>query len=187
MKAEKLSGKVLIAMPGQSDSPLGMSVVLVCSHSSRGTMGLVINKPAGGLSAKDLLDQLEIPSSSETERIRVHFGGPMENSRGFVLHSHDYKTHESTLNVDSRFGMTGTMQILQDISRGNGPESCLLALGYAGWGAGQLEREIQKNGWLVGDASHDLVFGMESSKKWMAAVGSIGVDPALLSQVGGTA
>ena len=183
-----LSGKLLIAMPGMGDPRFERSVVFICAYSEDGAMGLIVNKPAPDLTFGQLLKQLEIPAPDDPSRvIRVHFGGPVEHARGFVLHSADYGGEGATLNVDDRFGMTATIDILQAIARGKGPESSLLALGYAGWGPGQLEREILANGWLTCDASPELVFSDRNEMKWTRALGTLGVDPVSLSGVAGRA
>ena len=186
-RIDALTGKLLIAMPGMGDPRFEKSVVLVCAHSEGGAMGLIVNKPAADLRFADLLEQLGIPQSPSTEHIRVHFGGPVEHGRGFVLHSADYARNESTMKVDSRYGMTATLDILHDISRGEGPNACIMALGYAGWGPGQLEGEFQRNGWLVCDAREDIVFGADNPAKWEAALASIGITPMSLSAAGGRA
>ncbi len=178
---------MLIAMPGMGDSRFDRSVVYLCAHSEDGAMGLIVNKPAPDLDFEELLTQLELTPSEETRQIKVHIGGPVENGRGFVLHSPEYENGESTLQVDDDFGMTATLDILEDISNGDGPENCLLALGYAGWGPGQLEGEIQANGWLTCEASHNLVFGKGDGEKWEAALASLGISPSFLSATGGNA
>ncbi|MGG7644839.1 YqgE/AlgH family protein [Rhodovulum sp. YNF3179] len=185
--AESLSGKLLIAMPGMSDPRFEKSVVYLCAHSADGAMGLIVNKPTPDLRFSDLLEQLEIAPSDDTSAIRVHFGGPVEHGRGFVLHSSDYRSNESTLQVDEDFGMTATLDILEDIARGAGPGACLLALGYAGWGPGQLEQELQANGWLTCAAAPDLVFSADDAGKWTAALESMGISPSFLSADGGSA
>ncbi|PWE32310.1 YqgE/AlgH family protein [Maritimibacter sp. 55A14] len=182
-----LDGQFLIAMPGMGDPRFERSVIFVCAHSAEGAMGLIVNKPAPDLRFSDLLEQLEIPAGRDTSAIRVHIGGPVEHGRGFVLHSNEYSSPASTLRVDDRFGMTATLDILEDISQGQGPRACLLALGYAGWGPGQLEAEIQRNGWLTCDASPDIVFGLADHEKWGAALESMGISPSFLSSDGGTA
>lgn len=182
-----LNGKLLVAMPSMGDLRFERSVVYICAHSEDGAMGLIVNKPASDLRFKDLLKQLEIEAAGQKNEIRVHIGGPVEHGRGFVLHSADYAAKGSTLRVDERFGMTATIDILEDISNGEGPNSCLLALGYAGWGPGQLEGEIQANGWLTCDASPEIVFSNTDSKKWEAALASMGVSPSFLSASGGSA
>ena len=183
-----LSGKLLIAMPGMGDPRFEHSVIFMCAHSDEGAMGLIVNKPAPELTLGQLLKQLDIPMPDDPARaIRVHFGGPVEHVRGFVLHSADYSGHGTTLRVDDRFGMTATLDILQAIARGQGPQSSILALGYAGWGPGQLEAEILGNGWLTCDASPDLVFAPRDDTKWSRALGTLGVDPILLSSKAGRA
>lgn len=182
-----LSGKLLIAMPGMGDPRFEKSVIYMCAHSSDGSMGLIVNKPAPGLKMDDLLDQLNIPRGDGSRGVIVHFGGPVEHGRGFVLHSSDYATGDSTLKVDDRFGMTATLDILQDMASGGGPRDRILALGYAGWGPGQLEDEIHRNGWLTCDAAPEIVFAEDDNAKWVAALKSLGIDPLMLSAEAGRA
>ncbi len=182
-----LNGKLLIAMPGMNDPRFANSVILMCSHSEEGAMGLIINKPTRGLQLTDLLEQPEISQSDTSRDICVHFGGPVEHGRGFVLHSTDYSTAGATTEVSNNIGMTATQEILEAIAEGSGPKSVLLALGYAGWEPGQLENEIRENGWLVADSSTDIVFGTDSSAKWTDALQTLGVDPLLLSSTSGRA
>ena len=182
-----LDGQLLIAMPGMGDLRFERAVIFLCAHSSEGAMGLIVNKPAPELSFADLLAQLKIPATVDLKGSRVHFGGPVEHGRGFVLHSGEYKVEESSLRVSPEFAMTATIDILQDIARGEGPNRALLALGYAGWGPGQLEGEIQQNGWLTAPADPELIFGLNDSEKWGAALHSISIDPRLLSAEGGRA
>ncbi|WP_172298842.1 YqgE/AlgH family protein [Pseudoruegeria sp. HB172150] len=182
-----LSGKLLIAMPGMGDPHFEKSVVFLCAHSDDGSMGLIVNKPAPGLAMDDLLEQLEIPRGTGSRNVGVYFGGPVEHGRGFVLHSGDYATASTTLKVDERFGMTATLDILQDMAAGGGPDQRILALGYAGWGPGQLEDEIHQNGWLTCDATPEIVFAPDNSSKWVAALKSLGIDPLTLSAAAGRA
>ncbi len=182
-----LSGKLLVAMPGMGDPRFEKSVIFVCAHSDDGAMGLVVNKPAPEVRFADLLDQLNITQRANGADIRVHFGGPVEHGRGFVLHSADYSANGTTLQVDDRIGMTGTLDILEDIARGMGPARSILALGYAGWGPGQLESEILQNGWLTCDAPLDLVFSPDNGAKWEGALRTLGIDPLTLSSVAGRA
>lgn len=182
-----LSGKMLIAMPGMGDPRFDHSVIFMCAHSEDGAMGLIVNKPAKELSLKNLLKQLGIAQSPGARDIRVHFGGPVENSRGFVLHSADYESRQATLKVDGRFGMTATLDILEALAQGEGPARSILALGYSGWGPGQLEGEILQNGWLTCDATDDLLFSSDNAGKWETALRSLGVDPLLLSASAGRA
>ena len=182
-----LSGKLLIAMPGMADPRFEHSVIYLCAHSDEGAMGLVINKPAPDLSFGQLLDQLGIPRQDHGHDIRVHFGGPVEHVRGFVLHSGEYGGNDSTMQVDQNFCMTATVDILQAIAEGEWPEASLLALGYAGWGPMQLENEILANVWLTCDATEDLVFAAPNPRKWEWALRSLGVDPLSLSAKAGRA
>jgi putative transcriptional regulator len=183
-----LSGKLLIAMPGMGDPRFEHSVVYICAHSQEGAMGLIVNKPTPELNFTDLLEQLKIaPPPAEAPEVRVHYGGPVEGGRGFVLHSGDYTGNSSTLQVDDRFGMTATLDVLEDLSRGTGPHRCFLALGYAGWGPGQIEDELQSNGWLTCDAAPELVFDADPGRKWQMALASLGIDPLMLSATGGRA
>lgn len=182
-----LSGKLLIAMPGMGDPRFEKSVIFMCAYSDEGAMGLIVNKPAPDLAVGDLLEQLGIEAGPTPIRLPVHVGGPVEHGRGFVLHSRDYGREGATLDVNDTFGMTATLEILEDMAQGRGPESALLALGYAGWGPGQLEGEIQRNGWLTCDATPDLVFETADAEKWSAALKGLGVDARLLSSTGGRA
>ncbi|MEX0283046.1 MAG: YqgE/AlgH family protein [Paracoccaceae bacterium] len=181
-----LTGKLLIAMPGMGDPRFESSVVFMCEHSDKGALGLIVNKPAPGITLGDLLKQLEIQGKPETDH-PVHFGGPVEGSRGFVLHSSDYESSLETLVVSDAFSMTTTMDILEDIAAGNGPKCVLMMLGYSGWGPMQLESEIAQNGWLTVDAEPDLVFSEDHSGKWNAALRALGVDPKGLSAAAGHA
>lgn len=182
-----LEGKILIAMPSMGDPRFEHSVVLLCSHSEQGAMGLIINKPNREIRMSDVLDQLDIAGSPEMTNLVVHFGGPVETGRGFVLHSDDYTSSLHTLSVPGGFGMTATLDILEEIAQGKGPDSALMMLGYAGWGPGQLEQEIAQNGWLTADASPNLVFQVPASQQWAAALESLGVDPLSLSSAAGHA
>ena len=184
---DTLTGQLLIAMPGMGDPRFARSVIYVCAHSDDGAMGLIVNKPAPDVRFADLLAQLEIPTGEGLRDIRVHFGGPVENERGFVLHSEDYQSGAGTLEVDDAISMTATQDILEDIAAGNGPERSLLALGYSGWGPGQLEAEIAQNGWLTATAPADILFGRANEHKWSAALKVLGIDPLLLSAEAGNA
>jgi putative transcriptional regulator len=182
-----LDGQLLIAMPGMGDPRFDRAVIFMCAHSSEGAMGLIINKPAPELRFRTLLDQLKIHSEVDLDQTPVHFGGPVEHGRGFVLHSSDYTVDGGSLRVNPSFSMTATLDILQDMARGEGPHRALLALGYAGWGPGQLESEIQANGWLTASADPDLVFAGSDDAKWESALRSLSIDPRLLSVSGGRA
>jgi putative transcriptional regulator len=183
-----LTGKLLIAMPGMGDPRFERSVILMCAHSPEAAMGLIVNKPIPELGFADLLRQLAIGGRAPPEsEIRVHFGGPVEHGRGFVLHSDDYASNASTLQVGGGFGMTATLDILEHIARGAGPKRAFLALGYSGWGPGQLEDEIVRNGWLTAEATPELVFAADNAGKWGRALKSLGIDPLTLSSDAGHA
>ena len=183
-----LTAKVLIAMPGMGDPRFAQAVVFICAHSDDGAMGLIVNKPATELSFTDLLEQLEITPGDGAGDIRVHFGGPVEHGRGFVLHSGEYRAgSDSTLGINDDFALTATLDILEDLAQGSGPARSLMALGYAGWAAGQLESEIAGNGWLTAEARPGIVFGDDNATKWRRALETIGVDPVMLSATGGRA
>ncbi len=182
-----LNGKLLIAMPGMLDPRFAKSVIFMCAHSEDGAMGLIVNKPTPDLKLADLLEQLDIHKGNASRDIRVHFGGPVEHGRGFVLHSADYSAEEATLDIDEQFGMTATQDVLKALADGDGPNSAMLMLGYAGWEPGQLEHEIVDNGWLVTDATPEIVFGSDSQIKWVAALKTLGVDPITLSATAGRA
>ncbi|MEX0281075.1 MAG: YqgE/AlgH family protein [Arenibacterium sp.] len=182
-----LTGKILIAMPGMGDPRFERSVVFMCSHSDEGAMGLIVNKPVPDLSLSALLGQLEIPAGNVDDATPVYFGGPVEGARGFVLHSPDYTSGLHSLDVSDVFSMTATLDILEDLGTGDGPEQALMVLGYAGWGPGQLEGEIAMNGWLTGEASPELVYETEDAVKWETALKTLGVDPLTLSASAGRA
>jgi putative transcriptional regulator len=183
----ELAGKLLIAMPSMGDFRFEQSVVFLCAHSDEGAMGLIINKPAQDVVLGDVLGQLDIDVTQTVRELRVHIGGPVETARGFVLHSRDYQSNLQTLNVDADFAMTGTLDVLEEIGKATGPTRSQLMLGYAGWGAGQLEGEIRHNGWLVCDATPELVFEVDDDAKWAKALDSIGVNPLTLSSSAGRA
>jgi len=182
-----LTGKMLIAMPGMGDPRFDHSVVLLCAHSDEGAMGLIVNKRVPDLNLDDLLEQLEIERGDGSHGVAVHFGGPVEGGRGFVLHTRDYAGKPGTLDIDKAFGMTATKDILVDIAMGQGPKATLTALGYAGWGPGQLESELQQNAWLTVDGDAAIVFDEDDGGKWARALKKLGIDPLMLSAAGGRA
>lgn len=181
-----LEGNLLIAMPQMSDPRFARSVIYLCAHSSEGAMGLVVNKLIESITFPDLLRQLNIDADSADEQIRVHFGGPVESGRGFVLHSDDY-VQESTLVVNDGIALTATIDVLRSIASGSGPRHSMLALGYAGWAPGQLDAEIQANGWLHVDPDSDLIFGGDLDAKWEKSINKLGIDVSLLSSEAGRA
>ncbi len=175
-----LIGQLLIAMPGMLDPRFTRTVIYLCAHNAEGAMGLVVNRLIGSITFPDLLEQLEIDNSGVKDEIHVHFGGPVESGRGFVLHSADYE-QEGTLKVTDAMSLTATIDILRDMAGGGGPSHSMLALGYAGWGPGQLDSEIQANGWLHVSADDKLVFEGDLEGKWERAISKLGFDPAMLS------
>lgn len=183
----QLAGKLLIAMPGMGDARFARSVVLICAYSPESAMGLIVNRPSRELKFSGVVEHLGIGDSAHAREIRVHFGGPVERGRGFVLHSDDWAGEDPSMEVPGGLRLTGTLDILEALARGQGPERALFALGYAGWGSGQLEGEIARNDWLVAEAPADLVFGAPDDEKWMLAMRGLGIDPLMLSPVAGHA
>jgi putative transcriptional regulator len=176
-----LSGQLLVAMPGMQDPRFEKTVIYMCAHNADGAMGLVVNRGLDMLTFPDMLEQLDIDVTGAGPPVNIHFGGPVETGRGFVLHSSDY-LQDATLIVDNELALTATLDILKAIALGGGPLQSLLALGYAGWGPGQLDGEIKSNGWLSVAADKDLVFGGDLNGKWDRAMGKIGIDPRMLSE-----
>jgi putative transcriptional regulator len=189
-----LDGQLLIAMPGMSDERFTRSVIYVCAHSDEGAMGIIVNRPAPDLSFPDLLVQLDIipPEDvirlpTQAERMQVLRGGPVETGRGFVLHSADFFIDNSTLPIDDGVCLTATVDILKAIARGEGPASAMLALGYSGWSPGQLESEIQANGWLNCPAHLNLLFEASLDARYDLALRALGIEPGMLSGQAGHA
>lgn len=183
---DSLTGQLLIAMPAMPDPRFAHSVIFMCMHDERGAMGLIVNQVVDGLDFDKLLEQVGIKETPPKRRIAIHVGGPVETGRGFVLHSSDYGL-DSTLDVNGGIRLTQSIEVLKEISRGGGPRQCLLALGYAGWGPGQLEREIKQNGWLNVAADEELIFGGAIDDKWRRALAKMGIDPTTLSSTAGRA
>jgi putative transcriptional regulator len=189
-----LDGQLLIAMPSMTDKRFARSVIYMCAHSSEGAMGLIINQRARNIDFPGLLRQLNLaPEEGESgeevdesvSEMQVHVGGPVETGRGFVLHSSDYYAPDSTLEIDEQMCLTATIDILKAIAGGRGPRHAILALGYAGWGAGQLESEIQQNGWLHCASDRELVFETDLTDKYGRALAKLGIDPThLVSDAG---
>ena len=185
-KTSSLDGKILIAMPGMTDSRFEHALVFLCAHSEQGAMGLIVNKTAPLMFFSDLVDKLDIATdpraiAEDVMRKPVLYGGPVEQFRGFVLHSTDYFSSEASLPISPEVALTATVDILRDIARGKGPERSVLALGYSGWGPGQLEDEIQHNGWLHCEADGSLLFDADIEAKYARAMAKLGVDPGMLS------
>ena len=181
-----LSGQLLIAMPQMRDPRFQRAVIYMCVHNTNGAMGLVVNRLAGSLTFPDLLQQLNIDSDNLKQSIRVHFGGPVESGRGFVLHSSDFKETGTTM-VPGGLALTATIDILKAIAQGGGPKRCMLALGYAGWGPKQLDGELQANAWLSVPADEELVFDGDLESKWERSLGKIGIAPKNLLGLSGDA
>src|SRR5215467_10970257 len=175
-----MTGQLLVAMPQMRDPRFARSVIYMCAHSADGAMGLVVNRRVGSITFDDLLQQLSIGPNKRSDEIRIHFGGPVEQGRGFVLHSSDY-LQSGSLKVDDQVALTATLDILKEMAAGGGPRKSLLALGYAGWGPGQLDAEIQANGWLSVSSDEALVFDADVEHKWERAIGKIGIDFSMLS------
>ena len=189
-----LDGQLLIAMPVMDDPRFERSVIYLCAHSSEGAMGIIVNRPAGSIDFPELLvqldiiekaDQIKLPENAES--MRVLKGGPVDTGRGFVLHSSDFFIKNATLRIDDGVCLTATVDILRAIAKGAGPKHAILALGYAGWGAGQLDNEIRDNAWLSVPSDEDLLFGTDLDHKWERAIAKIGVDFSMLSGEAGHA
>ncbi len=188
-----LDGQLLIAMPAMTDRRFARSVVYMCAHSKDGAMGLIINQRASHIDFPALMERLGLstvatqsPVADLAER-PVHVGGPVETGRGFVLHSADYVASDSTLQIDAKVCLTATVDILKAIAAGSGPYQSILALGYASWGAGQLEDELAANGWLTCPSDPELVFSSDLDRKYTRALAKLGVDLSHLSSEAGHA
>ena len=176
-----LTGKLLIAMPGMPDMRFEKSVIFMCSHSADGALGLIVNKPLDGLPFRELMTQMDIPVTDATPSVPVMFGGPVETDRGYVLHSNERASVSASLAVTSEISLTPTIDILRAIARGTGPQKFLFALGYAGWGPGQIEDEIAGNGWIHCDADSELIFRGDATSKWELALAKLGASISGLS------
>ena len=192
--SEYFDGQFLLAMPGMTDDRFARSVVYLCAHSDEGAMGIVINRRAPSLNFSELLIQLEVIAPDEAIRlpaqagaVPVLRGGPVEAGRGFVLHSNDFYIDNSTLPIDGGVSLTATIDILRAIAKGSGPDRAILALGYAGWSPGQLEDEMQNNGWLTCPADAGLIFDTPLESRYDTAMRKIGIDPGFLSTQSGRA
>jgi putative transcriptional regulator len=189
-----LDGQMLIAMPAMLDERFSRSLIYICAHSSEGAMGIIVNHPAPNINFSDLLVKLDVIPAADVIQlpsragvVKVMRGGPVETERGFVLHSADFFIENSTLPIDEGICLTATIDILKAIARGEGPASAILALGYAGWAPGQLENEIQGNGWLHCQADPELIFGRDIGGKYDRALKKIGIDLGMLSNEAGHA
>ena len=187
-RAGYLTGQLLIAMPAMRDPRFTRTVIYVCAHNEEGAMGIVVNRLIGSISFQDLMEQLELDPDRipEARMPSIHFGGPVETGRGFVLHTTDYLVPDS-MQLSESLALTATVDILRDISEGAGPDRRLLALGYAGWGPGQLDDELQDNAWLSVDSDPEILFDKVLDDKWDRALAKIGISPSLLSTEAGHA
>ena len=193
-ETSSLAGHFLIAMPGMSDRRFARTVIYMCVHSADTAMGIIVNRRAENISFSELLEHLELEGLPDTgdevhelADMQVHFGGPVETTRGFVLHTPDYKTQKRTLVVEKAVCLTATVDILKAITQGKGPAKALLALGYAGWAGGQLETEIRANGWLHCPADADIIFDPDIDRKYERALSALGVDEGHLVSIAGNA
>lgn len=183
-----LAGQILIAMPSMSDPRFARTVIYLCAHNADGAMGLVLNRVISSITFGDLLEELKVeePAPGEESSPAIHFGGPVETGRGFVLHSSDYVGPDS-MPLSEKLALTATVDVLKAIATGTGPRRHLLALGYAGWGPGQLDGELHENAWLSVEADPDLVFGDDLDEKWERALAKLGISASLLSTDAGHA
>lgn len=181
-----LDGQILLAMPGMDDPRFDRSVILLCSHDESGAMGLIINRAFKTLDFPQLLEQLEIEIDNPAADVSIHSGGPVEPGRGFVLHSADY-AQDSTMVISEHLALTATVDILSDIAEGKGPDCALVCLGYAGWGAGQLDDELQANVWLTAPGEDEIIFHTEMDQKWPRTMAMLGIDASMLSAQAGHA
>jgi len=181
-----LTGQFLIAMPSMPDPRFARSVIYMCSHGPNGAMGLMVNRLYGEVNFRALLQQLNLKAAGDTPDLTVHYGGPVESGRGFVLHSTDY-LRDGAMRIDDTIALSATVEILQALADGTGPERALMALGYTGWGAGQLDAEMTANGWLTAPASDDILFDSDIETKWERALGKIGISAPMLSAEAGHA
>lgn len=183
-----LGGRLLIAMPTMSDPNFEKTVVLICHHTPETAMGIVINRALGGMTFERLLKQLKVAAPrGRRADLTVHSGGPIQTTRGFVLHSSDYHNDDATLDVCPGIALTATMDVLKALGQGEGPARAFFALGYAGWGAGQLEGELLDNAWLIGEPDETIVFSEALDLKWAQALARLGVDPAMVTAASGHA
>ena len=181
-----LTGQVLISMPSLEDERFFKTVIYICAHSSEGAMGIIINKKIDYDLYPDLLEQLGIDKPVGNKKLFIRYGGPVESGRGFVLHS-DEIIRKETLSIDKGIALTSTSDFFDDLAKGNGPKNSILALGYAGWGPGQIENEILSNSWMTLSTDSKFIFDEEVNNKWSNAFNLLGVDPSKLSNHSGTA
>lgn len=182
-----LTGKILIAMPSIGDERFTNAVILICAHAEDFAMGLILNKPITGVTLPDLLEQLDVETDIDMPELAVLDGGPVGQDRGFVLHSEDFNCDRATMHIGDNLCLTATRDALHAIASSHPPERAVLALGYSGWGAGQIEVELSQNAWLVADCDPDIVYAQNHEDKWRAALDQLGISPAFLQTEGGHA
>ncbi len=182
-----VEGKLLVAMPGIGDPRFERAVILMCMHTQEAAMGLVLNKVREDIRLGDVLDHLGVQALTGAADRLVLDGGPVKPDRGFVLHSKDFASAEGSQDVTPEVRLSATRDALEALASDRPPTAFALALGYSGWGAGQLERELAANAWLVAEPTEAIVFGPDHEEKWTAAIRSLGVDPAFLSSEMGRA
>jgi len=180
-------GQLLLATPKMTDARFEKAVILICSHNVSGAMGIIVNKPTLELKFEDILTQLKINSSIVCKTQKIFFGGPVEYGRGFVVHSPDYESSKASIMIRDDYFLTASKEILEDIANGCGPKNSLLALGYAGWGPGQLENEIFSDSWLVCESDPNLIFTIRPEFKWNDGLKKLGVEPSQFSTLSGNA
>ncbi len=176
-----LTGQFLLAMPHMQDPRYEKAVIYICGHDTNGAMGIVVNKYLGDLTLKGLLEYLNLPQDSIRRDLPIYFGGPVDTGRGFVLHSDDFR-QAGTVEFGHHISLTATLDVLQSIAEGDGPKDCLLAMGYVGWGPGQLDTELHSNRWLQVEADPETLFHIAIEKKWEKAIAKLGVSPEALSE-----
>jgi putative transcriptional regulator len=181
-----ITGQLLIAMPHMADPRFEKAVIYVCGHDINGAMGVIVNKYLGDLTLAGLLEHLNLPKSASQEDLRIYFGGPVDTGRGFILHSTDF-LHPETIALTNDVALTATLDILGPIAEGKGPKDCLLAMGYTGWEAGQLDAELHGCDWLQAPCDIDILFHTPIEEKWDAALAKLGVSPEVLSEEAGQA
>lgn len=170
-----LDGKLLVATPKIHGSCFDKAVIYLCVHNAGGAMGVIINHKVETIAFNDLLGQLNIPSATDQRNVPIHFGGPVEATRGFILHSSDYRQPDTIVNRDE-VALSSSVSMLREIAQGRGPSQGILALGYTGWSAGQLESELEEGSWIAVPASKELLFGANNGDKWLLAAASQGID-----------
>ena len=180
-------GQLLLATPKMTDFRFERAVILICSHNTEGAMGIIVNKPTLELKFDDILEQLKIIPQKKATNQKIYFGGPVEFGRGFVVHSSDYDVPNVSINIQEEYYLTASIEILEDMANGCGPKESLLALGYAGWGPGQLEKELLFDSWLMCDPDPNLIFSLHSETKWNSGLKKLGINPSHLATIGGSA